>query len=120
MQKMASDLRLIDIEYLISFITLKMYRHVSDHVESSAERYFTPGFISMGHGCDLKIGWDSLPEIMIDMIMNLDCAKIYFSLSLSAEHAEIRLNHTSLTEKTKCHQELTQQIRDGINFNRLW
>ena len=39
-----SDLRLIDVEHLISFITLEMYNNVADHVASSAERFFTPGF----------------------------------------------------------------------------
>lgn len=119
MQNMASDLRLIDVEYLVSFITLKMDRHVSDHVMSSAERYFTPGFISMGQGCDIKIGWDRLPEIMIDLTMNLDWARIYFSLMLKAEHADIALRYISSFGGHENQDEMTIKIRDGIKLNSM-
>lgn len=115
----AEDLRTIDIEYLISFITLQMYNHVSDHVTSSVERYFTPGFITMGRGCEVDVGWRKSPEVSIDLIMHLDRAKVYFALLLGADHANIRLDYYSVDSDEKSQINKTQELQQAVKSHLL-
>jgi hypothetical protein len=116
---LASELRLVDIEYLISFITLHKFNHIADHVSSSAERYFTPGFITLGNGCDVSVGWEKAPEVTIDLIMHLSWAKVYFSLKLKADHAFVSLNYFAADNNGFEALENTLRLQRDIRDNML-
>lgn len=116
---LASELRLIDIEFLISFITLQMHGHIADHVKSSAERFFRPGFITMGQGCKVSVTWESAPEVTIDLIMNMGWAKAYLGLHMRATDAYVRLEHFSAVVQDVNEHEEIQRLRDTIKLNKL-
>lgn len=116
---LVSDLRLVDVEFLISFITLQMYNHVADHVASSAERYFSPGFITLGQGCNVSVKWHEPPEITIDLIMHLSWAKAYFSVVMRADNADVRLNYLALDGAGSDARENTARLRDAIRCNMI-
>lgn len=114
-----SDLRLMDVEHLISFITLEMYNNVADHVASSAERFFTPGFITLGNGCHISVGWETPPQVTIDLVMHLDWAKAFFSILLCAKHAEVRLNYFSPEITRGDARENTNRLQKTISDNLI-
>ncbi len=119
MAGLVSELRMIDVEYLISFITLQMYNNIADHVASSAERFFTPGFITLGNGCNLSVSWEKPPEITIDLVMHLDWATAYFSIVLHADHAQVRLNYFSSEITGNDGQENTKRLEKTIRDNMI-
>ncbi|MFZ1774005.1 MAG: hypothetical protein WAT78_08615 [Rhizobiaceae bacterium] len=116
---LVSELRLVDVEYLISFITLQMFNHVADQVASSAERFFTPGFITLGNGCNVSAAWDRPPNITIDLVMHLDWAKAYFSVILEAEQAQVQLNYFSSEIADGDPQENTRRLQRTIQENLI-
>ena len=119
MAGLVAELRLIDVEYLISFITLQMFNNIADHVASSSERFFTPGFITLGNGCDVDVSWEKPPQVTIDLVMHLDWAKAYFSIVLCADHAKVRLNYFSSDIPGVDGMENTKRLQKTIRDNQI-
>jgi hypothetical protein len=119
MAPLVSELRLLDVEYLISFITLQMYNNIADHIASSSERFFTPGFVTLGNGCDVCVSWASAPRVTLDLVMHLDWAKAYFSIVMCEDYAEVRLNYFSSELSASNGHETTKRLQKTIQDNLI-
>ena len=114
-----SELRLVDVEYLVAFVTLQMLNNIADLVDSASERYFSPGFITMGQGCEVALDWDSAPVITLDLIMQLGWGKAYFSVMMRADCADVRLNYFSADHPAVDAEANTNLLRQSIQLNHL-
>lgn len=117
--ELISELRLVDVEYLVAFVTLHMLNNIADLVNSASERYFAPGFITMGQGCEVELDWDSAPIITLDLIMQLGWGKAYFSVIMRADCADVRLNYFSADHPAVDARTNTNLLKQTILLNHL-
>lgn len=109
-----AEMRMIDVEHLISFATLRMHGHIADLVSSAAENYFSPGFVTFGQHCEAAVDWSATPVITFDLVMNLGWAQAYLSATMKQEEAEVRLVYFAVAKSVsgaECsNARLTQTI----------
>jgi len=114
-----SELRLVDVEHYIAFITLQMLNHVDDLVKSASEHHFVPGFVTLGNGCEIDVGWDRAPTVTLDFIMHLGWGKVYFSVRLAGSEASVRLDYFAIDHPALTAEDNTQRLRDTVAVNLL-
>jgi hypothetical protein len=115
----ASELRLVSVEHFIAFMVLERYTFIADIVKSSAEMHFTPGFLELGHGGQVRLDWDSAPSITLDLVLRPAGVTVWFSLTLAGEAADLSLNYISFKDPSACPDENTEVLRRSIAVNRF-
>ena len=113
------ELRLVDVQNYIAFMTLELFANVADIVASAAERYFAPGFIQLGNGGSVEMDWNTAPIIVLDLVMRPAGAKVYFSARLGAETAEVRLDYLSFDSASNDATANTAFLRRAIEINSV-
>jgi hypothetical protein len=116
---LVSELRMIDVEHLVAFVTLQMFNHVADLVTSAAEHFFVPGFITLGQGCEVNVDWNSPPSVLLDFIMHLGWGRAYFSVDMGHAHANVRLNYFDAGLETDDPDVNTRRLSETIWHNCL-
>ena len=117
LQGFLSEIRLIDVEHLISFATLQMFNHIADLVNSAAEHFFSPGFVTFGHGCAVTVGWNHAPIVSIDLIVHLGWGRAYVSVKMQQDGTEVRLDYFSVDHPSAFPQCYTSQLAHTISRN---
>ena len=94
-KEVVSELRLVDLADYVAFIRLEQFANVADLVDSAAELYFIPGTLKLGNGGEVHLGWSGQPKVVLDLELKPSGAKVYFTLSLTDEHASVDVNYVS-------------------------
>lgn len=89
------ELRMVDVQHYVAFITLERFCNIADIVDSAAEHFFAPGFLKMGMGAEVIVDWSTPPAVTLDLIMQPSGAKVYFSVCLEADSAAVTLDYLS-------------------------
>lgn len=97
-REVVSDLRLVDVGDYIAFIRLERLANIADLVDSSAELHFMPGTLRLGHGGEAHVGWDRLPRIVLDLELRPQGVTVYFTLTMTAEHASVEVNYVAFDQ----------------------
>lgn len=97
-KEVVSELRMVDVGDYIAYIRLERFASVADLVESAAELYFVPGTLRLGHGGEAHVCWEEPPHIMLDLELRPLGATVYFSLTLTAQHAAVEVNYVSFDD----------------------
>lgn len=116
------ELRLVNVEYYVSFITLGLYDHIADLVNSAAEPYLVPGFLKFGQGGEANLDWRKPPSITLDLMLDFDGAKVNFAAELEADHAGVRIDYISFDTGLERPEDNTAYLRrmaDAICLQKL-
>ncbi len=116
---LVSELRLIDVEHLVAFVTLQMFNHVADLIASASEHFFAPGFITLGQGCEVNVDWNRPPTVLLDFIMHLGWGRAYFSVEMGHAHADVRLNYFDAGQDGDDPGANTRRLGETIGQNCL-
>jgi hypothetical protein len=113
------ELRLVDVQHYVAFITLERFCNIADIVDSAAEHFFAPGFLKMGMGAEVNVDWESAPAVTLDLIMQPIGAKVYFSVSLKADSADVTLDYLSFEAGPGDPGCNTQFLKRAIEINTI-
>jgi hypothetical protein len=113
------ELRLVDVQHYVAFITLERLSNVADIVESAAEHFFAPGFLKMGTGAEISLDWASLPAVTLDLVMQPSGVTVYFSVTMTAGSADVNLDYISFETGIGDPVRNTRFLRHAIEINRI-
>ena len=109
-QKVAAELRLVDLVDFIAYIRDEQFANIEDIVNSSVELYFKPGTLTFGWAADLAIDWEAAPRIMLDMEFRHARVSVFFGLALAARHASVDIRCISFEEASPEPAENTRRL----------
>jgi hypothetical protein len=113
------ELRLVDVQHYVAFITLERFSNIADIIDSAAEHFFAPGFLKMGMGGEVTLDWGAAPAVTLDLIMQPSGAKIYFSVTLKADSATVSLDYLSFETGYEDPARNTEFLRRAIEINTI-
>jgi hypothetical protein len=110
----ATDLRLIDLPDLVSYLKTGQIASICTLVQASIELSFKPETLSFGLAGDVFLEWGSLPRVSLDMEFHHQSVHVYFRLMLEAEEAGVEITYIAFEGEsagpgqntTKLHQAL--------------
>lgn len=97
-REVVSDLRLVDVGDYVAFIRMERLANIADLVDSSAELHFMPGTLRLGHGGEAHLGWERLPRIVLDLELRPQGVTVYFTLTMTADHASVDVNYVAFDD----------------------
>lgn len=109
------ELRLVNVEYYVSFITLGLYDHIADLVNSAAEPYLVPGFLKLGQGGEASLDWQRQPAITLDLCLDAGKATVNFAVTLEAESAGVRIDYINFDTGLDRPEENTAYLRRMVD-----
>lgn len=115
----ASELRLIDVVDLVSYIRSEQFANVGDLVNSAVERFFKPETLRYGQAADVELQWDSEPVVSIDMEFHHRSISVYFRLLLEAFRAGVEINYITFGNLNRDPHQNTERLIDAISDARL-
>lgn len=115
----ASELRLIDVVDLISYVRNEQYANVGDLVSSSVERFFRPDTLRFGKAADVTLSWGSAPSISLDMEFHHKSVSVYFRLLLEEYTAGVEIDYVSFGDAHPDPRRNTERMIDAIADARL-
>jgi hypothetical protein len=118
-REVVRELRLVDVCDYIAFIRMGQFGNLSDLVESSAERYFMPGALRLGHGGDVELDWGEAARITLDLELRLRGATVYFTLALAAETAAVHVNYVAFERPFATPEESTAFLEAALEDARI-
>src|SRR5262245_56396089 len=63
LKEVASELRLVDVVDLVTYIRNEQFANVGDLVSSSVERFFKPDTLRYGSAGDVDLNWGTQPSV---------------------------------------------------------
>jgi hypothetical protein len=114
-----SELRMVDIADYIAFIRMERFGNISDLVDSAAELYFMPGTLRLGHGGEAHVAWTGDPKIVLDLELRPQGATVYFSLTMTAEHAAVEVNYVNFDAPDADPVANTLRLEDSLSAARI-
>jgi len=114
-----SELRMVDIADYIAFIRMERFGNISDLVDSAAELYFMPGTLRLGHGGEAHVSWTGDPKIVLDLELRPQGATVYFSLTMTAEHAAVEVNYVNFDSPDADPVANTIRLEDSLSAARI-
>ena len=114
-----SELRMVDIADYIAFIRMERFGNISDLVDSAAELYFMPGTLRLGHGGEAHVAWKGDPKIVLDLELRPQGATVYFSLTMTAEHAAVEVNYVNFDLPDADPVANTIRLEDSLSASRI-
>jgi hypothetical protein len=115
----ARELRLVDVQHYIAFITLERFFNIADIIDSAAEHFFAPGFLKMGMGAQVSLDWATAPAVTLDLIMQPSGVNVYLSVTLRADGASVCLDYLSFETAHEDPELNTQFLRRAIEINTI-
>src|SRR6476619_1140682 len=94
-RSVATDLRLIDLPDLVSYLNTGQIASVRTLVQASIELSFKPETLSFGHAGDVYLEWGSRPRVSFDMEVHHQSVHVYFRLMLAAQEAGVEITYIS-------------------------
>lgn len=119
MHPVVRELRLVDIADYIAFIRLEHFASLSDIVDSSAELYFMPGTLRLGHGGEADVGWQGNPRVVLDLELCPEGARVYFQLTMTALDASIEINYVAFDKPHDDPQADTDFLASALDRARF-
>ncbi len=115
----ATDLRLIDLPDLVSYLKTGQIASVGSLVQSSIELSFKPETLSFGHAGDVYLEWGTLPRVCLDMEFHHHSVHVYFRLMLEAEEAGVEITYIAFEGESKSPSHNTIRLYDALGEARL-
>jgi hypothetical protein len=113
-RRVATDLRLIDLPDLVSYLKTGQIASVGSLVQSSIELSFKPETLSFGHAGDVFLEWGILPRVCLDMEFHHHAVHVYFRLMLEAEEAAVEITYISFEGETTVPSHNTTRLHDAL------
>jgi len=117
--EVVSELRMVDIADYIAFIRLERLGNISDLVDSAAELYFMPGTLRLGHGGEAHVAWTGDPRIVLDLELRPRGVTVYFSLTMTAEHASVEVNYVAFDTPLQDPAANSAFLEEALQGSRL-
>lgn len=118
-REVVSELRMVDVGDYVAYIRLERFASVADLVNSAAELFFIPGTLALGHGGEAILSWADAPRIVLDLELRPKGAMVYFTLTLSAEHAEVRVNYVAFDSPSPDPLENNRLLENALEDARI-
>jgi hypothetical protein len=115
----ASELRLIDVVDLISYVRSEQFANVGDLVDSSVERFFRPNTLRFGKAAEVVLNWGTAPSISLDMEFHHKSVSVYFRLLLEELTAGVEIDYVSFGDAHPDPRRNTQRLIDAVADARL-
>lgn len=96
-REVATELRLVDVVDLVTYVRTEQYANIGDLINSAIELYFRPGTLSYGEAGDVLLDWSGAPEVKLDMAFRHPRVSVHFCLALAAQHGAVEINYISFT-----------------------
>lgn len=113
-KELASELRLVDVVDLVSFIHSERFANVAHLVNSSAELYYKQNTFVFGASGDVNLKWGDTPSIMLDMEFRHRGVSVFFRLMLEALHAGVEITYISFANPSANPEENTRRLVAAI------
>jgi len=115
----ATDLRLIDLPDLVSYLNTGQIASVSSLVQSSIELSFKPETLSFGHAGDVYLEWGALPRVCLDMEFHHKSVHVYFRLMLEAEEAGVEITYITFEGEAVAPGSNTIRLHEALGEARI-
>jgi hypothetical protein len=115
----ATDLRLIDLPDLVSYLKTGQIASVSTLVQASIELSFKPETLTFGHAGDVYLEWGSMPRVSFDMEFHHQAVHLYFRLMLEAEEAGVEITYISFDGESVSPDHNTRRLHEALGTARL-
>lgn len=118
-RSVATDLRLIDLPDLVSYLNTGQIASVRTLVQASIELSFKPETLTFGHSGDVYLEWGSPPRVSFDMEFHHGLVHVYFRLTLDAEEAGVEITYISFEGESAGPSHNTMRLHDALGEARL-
>lgn len=118
-KELASELRLIDVVDLVTYVRTEQFGNIAQLVNASAELYYKPGIIAFGSSGDIALNWGTSPAVLLDMEFRHRGISAYFRLQLEALQAGVEITYISFANPSPDPAENTSRFLDAIDDCRL-
>jgi hypothetical protein len=115
----ATDLRLIDLPDLVSYLKTGQIASVGSLVQSSIELSFKPETLSFGHAGDVFLEWGVLPRVCLDMEFHNKSVHVYFRLMLEADEAGVEITYIKFDGESAAPGHNTVKLHDALGEARI-
>ncbi|WP_319532041.1 hypothetical protein [uncultured Cohaesibacter sp.] len=95
---LGSELRLIDVDHLISYIHSGAHGNIRDLVASSAELFFREGTVSYLDQASMVVTWSSVPRIVLNLEFRNDGVVARFEMLLTTSVTDITLRELTIEQ----------------------
>jgi hypothetical protein len=114
LKEVAAELRLIEAADLVSYIHTGRFGNVSSLVNASTEMYFKPGTMTFRQSGSVKLTWNGVPSVVLDMSFRHGAVDVYFQLLLEAEEAGVEIDYIAFNPQPENPQDDTQRLIDAL------
>jgi len=118
-RSVASDLRLIDLPDLVSYLKTGQIASVCTLVQASIELSFKPETLTFGYSGDVYLEWGILPRVSFDMEFHHQAVHVYFRLMLEAEEAGVEITYISFDGESLDPEHNTTRLDEALGEARL-
>jgi hypothetical protein len=115
----ATDLRLIDLPDLVSYLKTGQIANVGTLVQASIELSFEAETLTFGHAGDVYLEWGTLPRVSLDMEFHHQSVHVYFRLMLEAEEAGVEITYISFEGESASPGHNTTRLHQALGEARL-
>ncbi len=115
----ASDLRLIDLPDLVSYLKTGQIASISTLVQASIELSFKPETLTFGLAGDVYLEWGTLPRVSLDMEFHHESVHVYFRLMLEVEEAGVEITYISFEGESAGPGHNTTRLHTALGEARL-
>lgn len=118
-ESFVAELRRIDVIDLLAYARLERHDAIEELVRDAAELHFAPGFVEVDGAADVRMDWNTLPEVVLHLAMRPAGMRIHFSTVLTASSAKVRLTYVGFDRKGMPLEEQTDAVRRTIQDNMI-
>lgn len=118
-RSVASDLRLIDLPDLVSYLKTGQMASIGSLVQASIELSFKPETLTFGHAGDVHLEWGSQPRVMLDMEFHYQSVHVYFRLILEAEEAGVEITYIAFEGASSGPGQNTTRLHKALGDARI-
>ena len=114
----ASDLRMVDLDFLVSCVRSEANCSLDEMVQTSSELYFKSGHLSFAWNANAKIDWHGEALISIDLEFSCPEMTVFFTLWLEGGLAAVSIKHL-VSWKLMHEPPSFQQFETWISASRV-
>jgi hypothetical protein len=110
----AADLRLIDLSDIVTHLKSQQFASTGALVQSSVELWFKRDTLRFSFSGDVRLNWDTLPQVFIDMEFHNLSVHVYFRLMLEANNAGVEIRYISFSHASANPEVNTLQLAEAL------
>ncbi len=118
-RSVASDLRLIDLPDLVSYLKTGQIANIGSLVQASIELSFKPETLTFGHAGDVDLEWGSQPRVFLDMEFHHQSVHVFFRLILEAQEAGVEITYIAFEGESSGPSQNTTRLDRALGEARL-